>query len=125
MANILLVDDDVLVVKSIKRLLEQNGYSVEIAKSGAEGLEKLRSGCYDLVICDIRMPGVSGIATAKELREGKGFERNSSVPFIFITGYASEEAPIEAIKLKAADYILKPFDVEELLTSVKKHILAS
>ncbi len=115
--SILLVDDDVLVLKTLKKLLETNQYSIEVAKNGNEAYEKFVAQKFDLVICDIRMPGVNGIDFVKKLRE-RDREKNRVTPVIFITGYADERAPIEANKLAAVDYILKPFDIDQLVGSV-------
>jgi FixJ family two-component response regulator len=68
------------------------------------------------------MPGKSGIETVKLLKEEISKSEKKDVPFIFITGYANEEAPIEADKLGAKDYILKPFDLDKLLKSVQSAI---
>lgn len=121
MPQILLIDDDVLVLKSVKRLLEQNGFTVETAKTGAEGVEKATANGFDLIICDVRMPGLDGLATISEIGE-QDRAKNRKTPVIFITGYASEEAPIRAIKLGVSDYILKPFDIDQLLASVKNQL---
>lgn len=115
--TILLVDDDALVLKSLRKLLEANGYSVEVAKSGSEAYEKCMSRTFNLVVCDIRMPGIDGIQFVKKLRE-RDQEDKRLTPVIFITGYASEQTPIEALKLQAVDYILKPFDIDQLMSSI-------
>jgi DNA-binding response OmpR family regulator len=123
MKRILVIDDDVLVLKTLKKLLQSNGYEVETASTGQEGVERQEAARYDLIICDMRMPGLDGIGTIAKIR---GNDRSDqSCPIIFVTGYASEDAPIEAIKLGAKDYILKPFDLDELLDSVKRCISQS
>ena len=116
MKRILLVDDDALVLKSIKRLLERYSYFVISAKCSHEALSILEKEEVDLVISDIRMPDEDGLLLGKKIRE------ISDCPLIYVTGYASEDAPIDAIKLGAKDYLLKPFDLDELLASVKRHI---
>jgi DNA-binding response OmpR family regulator len=124
MPRILVIDDDVLILKSVRRLLEKKGYTIETAKSGEEGLQKLESESYDLVLCDVRMPRLDGIMTISKMKESAKEGKRSECPVVFMTGYASEEAPIDALKLGAKDYILKPFNIDELLESVKKHIHA-
>jgi len=119
--RILIIDDDVLVLKTAKRVLEQNGFLVEIAKSGEAGIEKIKTDQFNLIICDVRMPEMDGIMTLKRIKT-EMCQKAKDIPVIFITGYASEETPIDAIKLGAKDYILKPFDLDELLSSVKKHL---
>ncbi|MCM8775027.1 MAG: response regulator [Candidatus Omnitrophica bacterium] len=117
--QILLIEDDVLVLKSLEKTLKNEGYVVKTAKDGQSGLKLLQEGNFNLVISDIRMPGIDGIQTIEKLRtSGKGEMRQ--VPVILITGYASEEAPIDAFRLKVSDYILKPFNNDELLATVKR-----
>jgi len=122
MKKILVIDDDPLVLKSLQNLLCRSGYEVEAAKSGEDAENKLRGKRADLIICDIRMPGENGVSVIKRLKEASAVTGEREVPFIFITGYASEETPIEALKLGAKDYLLKPFDLDELLKSVEKSI---
>ena len=120
--KILVIDDDPLVLRTLTHLLERNGYSLETAKNGVEGIKKTENDRFDLIICDIRMPEVDGIAAIRKIKENATVGKGSECPVIFVTGYASEEAPIEAIKLSAKDYLLKPFDLDELITSVKSQI---
>lgn len=116
--NILVIDDDPLVLKTIRKLLDKAGYVVETAKTAREGLEKGKNYDFDLIICDVRMPEINGIELITEVREFRKGKNKTEIPVIFITGYASEEAPIQAIKLGAEDYILKPFDIDKLLAAV-------
>lgn len=120
--KILVIDDDKLVLKSIRQLLERANYVVHCASSGDEAEAEVNQDQFNLVICDIRMPRQDGLLVIKRLKEYVGSRGLPEIPFIFITGYASEDAPIEAIKLGALDYLLKPFDLEELLKSVRKNI---
>jgi two-component system response regulator AtoC len=115
--KILIVDDDSLVLKTLQNLLSRQNYEIICAKSGEEAIHYLELGDFSLVLSDIRMPGQDGIELLKKIR-ANGIE----TPFVFITGYASENAPIDAIKLGARDYLLKPFNLDELLESVKKYI---
>lgn len=119
--RILLVDDDVLVLKTIERLLTSNGYDVITARDGEQALSALEKEHVDLILSDIRMPRLDGIDALRKFRQSEEQEIGQK-PVILITAYASEEAPIDAIKLGAKDYILKPFDLDELLESIKKHI---
>ena len=120
--RILLIDDDALVLKSVRKLLENNGYEVVSAKNCQEAIKIAESGNFHLIISDIRMPGENGLATVRKIKDMLKQSTRVEVPSIFMTGYASEEAPIDAIKLGAKDYLLKPFDLDELLTSVKNNI---
>ena len=119
--TILIIDDDALVLKSLRNILKNEGCDLRFAKSTSEAEACLKELVPDLVISDIRMPGEDGISFFKRLKQYTG-EGRAEVPVLFITGYASEEAPIDAIKLGAKDYILKPFDLDELLSSVRKHL---
>ncbi len=118
--EILLIDDDALILKTLNRLLSKQGYNIEVIKDSTEALEKALATDYDLIICDIRMPGLDGIELISQIKEGRNQADKTEIPIIFITGYASEDAPIDAIKLGVKDYILKPFDMDKLLESVKK-----
>ncbi len=120
--QILIIDDDRLVLKSVSKLLEANGYGVFTAVNKEEAYSLLAKHKINLIVCDIRMPGVDGLTLMRDLKN-QSKRPQDVIPVIFVTGYASEEAPIDAIKLEAKDYILKPFDMDELLRSVEKHIV--
>jgi DNA-binding response OmpR family regulator len=120
--KILVIDDDPLVLKTLIKLLTHQGYSVESAKNCREAESHVERAPADLIICDIRMPEHDGIEVISRLKETAKRHGQDDLPFLFITGYASEDAPISAIKLGARDYILKPFDLDELLASVRQHI---
>ena len=114
--NILVIDDDVLVLKTVKKLLDREGYIVETAKSATEAIEKLKDHVFNLIISDVRMPVMDGIEFLERIK------KENKTPVIYITGYASEEAPIRALKLGAKDYVLKPFDIDKLLDSIKNNL---
>jgi CheY-like chemotaxis protein len=116
--KILVVDDDVLVLKTVKKLLEREEYAVDTAKSAKEAIEKLGGQEFNLIVCDVRMPDMDGIEFLEQIKK----ENKAKAPVIYITGYASEEAPIKALRLGAKDYVLKPFDMDKLLDSVKKNL---
>jgi len=120
--NILVIDDDPLVLKTIKKVLERERYSVEIVKNASDATEKIRNKEFDLLICDVRMPETDGIELIKQVKKIKKDENKLDIPTIFITGYASEETPIKAYDLGAKDYILKPFDIDKLIESVKNNL---
>lgn len=120
--RILVIDDDPLVLKSLFNLLTRAGYEVDFVKNGKEAEQEVNRKTFHLIISDIRMPQQDGISTIQNLKR-HCLERNGiETPFLFITGYASEEAPIDAIKLGAKDYLLKPFDMNELLQSIARNI---
>ncbi len=120
--KILLIDDDVLILKTLRKLLEREKYIVESAQTAQEGIEKGGNLDFDLILCDIRIPGTDGIEIIRQIKERRNKENKPEIPVIFITGYASEDAPIGAIKLGAKDYILKPFDLDKLLQSVRDNL---
>jgi len=120
--NILVIDDEPLVTKSLGKLLRVSGYNAFIAASAQEALEKIKETTFDLIISDIRMPGTNGIEAISQIREYLKQDKKAQVPEIFITGYASEENYKQAIQLKMAEYIYKPFDMNELLDIIKRHL---
>ena len=122
--KILVIDDDRLVLKSLANLLKQQGYDVVCASDGPEAESLLRKAPPNLIVCDIRMPRQDGVTVIRNLKRISREETGVEIPFIFITGYASEEAPIDAVKLGAKDYLLKPFDLDEFLKSVGEHVRA-
>jgi len=113
--NILLVDDDSIVLKGIGKGLEKEGYSVTTAESGEEAIELLREANFDLVITDLVMGSVDGIAVLK-----KSKEISPEIPAIILTGYGDMESAIEALRGDADDYLLKPCDFKEMLFRISK-----
>ncbi|MBC8229701.1 sigma-54-dependent Fis family transcriptional regulator [bacterium] len=103
-AKILVVDDEISIRKILFDLLERERYYVELASSAEEALEKIKETTFDLIISDIRMPGMDGFELLKKIRT-----MNVDSAVIFITGYGSVESAVEAIKLGVVDYIEKPF----------------
>ena len=114
--NILLVDDNHLVVKSLHKLLEGEGYIVATAESGQAALDIISHKTFDLIITDIRMPGINGVETVEKIKQLT--KDKKEIPIIFITGYTDSKAFEEAKKLKASDFIYKPFDKDQFLKSV-------
>jgi len=121
-SKILLIDDEELVVKSVNRLLAREGYEVINCKSGEEAIEKVQQVSVDLIVCDIRMPKMTGIDTIKKIRELRKLTKQKAIPEILMTGYADEAANKEAEALKVAEYLYKPFDLRDFLACVKKHL---
>ena len=119
MKKILLIDDEELVLKSITKLLEKEGYEVEACPSGERAMEKARQKNFDLIVCDLRMPKPDGIETLKSIRS-LFREKKCAAPEIVITGYTDERTNQEVEKLRVAEYLLKPFDLREFLAAVRK-----
>ncbi len=113
--RILLIDDDQNLCKVLSHQLKKNGYEVETANSGKEGLRLFGEKDFDIVLSDIQMPELSGIQVLQEIRR-----QNPQVVVIMITAYGSVDNALEACRLGADDYITKPFGQEQLLFIIEK-----
>jgi DNA-binding NtrC family response regulator len=113
--KILVIDDEKRMCDSIKVLLSNIGYEVDTAENGRVGIDKLKTQDFGLVITDLMMPDLDGFAVMKHIKENCP---NTLV--IVITGYASVESAVRAIRSGAYDYILKPFDFEIIKISVER-----
>ena len=113
--KVLVVDDERAAREGCRRILVAEGYEVGVAENGLEGLEKVRAGGCDLVLVDLKMPGMDGMDLLREIR---AFD--PEIFSIVITGYATLGTAVEATKLGAYDYISKPFTPDELLPVVDK-----
>lgn len=120
--SILLIDDDKLILITLKRLLTREGYKVTTALSGQGALRRMEEDGFDLIISDIKMPQMDGVETIKKIREFLSQHGKDQIPEIFITAYAKEDIYQEALSLNAAGYIEKPFDVQTLMQTVKQTI---
>jgi two-component system response regulator PilR (NtrC family) len=107
--KILVVDDEASMRDFLDIMLRKEGYKVELAGTGREALQRLEDGLYDLVISDLSMGDLSGLEILKRSKQVA-----QETPVMMITAYASTESAIEALKLGACDYIIKPFNVDEL-----------
>jgi heterodisulfide reductase subunit A len=112
--KILVVDDELIVRDSLKEWLEDNGFSVEEAASGDEALEKMEKGPFDLLLLDIKMPGMDGVEVLRIVKES-----HPDTTVIMITAYATVDTAVEAMKIGALDYLIKPFDPEKLVPMVE------
>lgn len=124
--RILLVEDDQLVSKAIARLLKAHGYNLEVAYSGEEAVEKVKSlkDAFGLIITDIRMPGIDGIETLKRIRQ---LYRELSFPSaseIIITGYTDGKPEAEAQDLGITDFLYKPFVTADFMLAIEKKLAA-
>ncbi|MBI2267315.1 MAG: response regulator, partial [Armatimonadetes bacterium] len=113
--HILVVDDEEILLRSLERALTDQGYRVTTAGNAREAIEQARSRDFDLVICDIRLPEVDGLQAVREMQPLQPGARH-----MLITGYASQEKPVEAIQLGVDDYLLKPFDLDDFLKRVQR-----
>ena len=114
MARILLIDDDPGVRDSMERTLRAAGYGVQAAANGEQGFEMARGGAYDVILSDMRMPGISGLDILRQLRDSK-----VDSAFIIMTGFGTVDTAVEAMKLGAVDFVQKPFFRDELLMRVR------
>ncbi len=120
--KILVIDDEKLVVESLKKLLKREGYDTNIAKNGTEAMARIEESDFDLIVSDIRMPDINGIEIVKKIREYLKQNGKQPVPEILITGYVSKENLDEAEKLNVADYIYKPFNIKDFLDVIKRNV---
>jgi DNA-binding NtrC family response regulator len=114
MSRILLIDDDAGVRDSMERTLRAAGYGVQSAASGEEGFELARGGGFDVILSDMRMPGISGLDILRQLRDMR-----VDSAFIIMTGFGTVDTAVEAMKLGAIDFVQKPFFRDELLMRVR------
>ena len=112
-SRILLIDDDPNLRETLGEVLRGEGYQVGAAASGEEGLAALKKESYDLVLLDIRLPGLDGEVIMREI-----FNYHTETVMIIISGYGSLESAIMAIRLGVKDYFIKPYQVDELLDAV-------
>ena len=117
LASILVVDDEPIMQEILGDFLREEGYSIDIAGSGEEGVELAQKSSYDCAIVDLMMPGIDGIETMQKLRE-----IDTSLPVIMVTAFASVESAVEAMKRGAFEYITKPFKNDEVLVVLQKAI---
>jgi DNA-binding NtrC family response regulator len=114
MPNILIIDDEKAIRNVLKDILGNEGFSVEEATDGEEGLKKFHSGNFDVVLCDIKMPKLDGIEFLQKV-----METNTEVPVIMISGHGNIETAVDAVKKGAFDYIAKPPDLNRLLITIR------
>jgi two-component system response regulator HydG len=111
----LIADDEEITLKHLSYALGKEGYDITTAKNGVEALKKIEASEYDLLIADIKMPGIDGITLLTEVKE-----KYPEIDVIIITGFGSIESAVNAMAKGAADYVTKPFNLEELSLKVKK-----
>lgn len=112
--KILLVEDEKKIADSLKKGLTEENYSVEVAYDGITGRKLFETHHFDLVILDINLPGMSGFALCKKIRN-----RNPGIPVVMLTALSATDDKIEGFDAGADDYIVKPFDFKELLVRIK------
>jgi nitrogen regulation protein NR(I) len=115
-----LIEDDASTAASLQKVLCSEGYEVAVASRGDAGLEQAQQQSYDVVVTDLRMPGLGGLELVAQLHAAKPKQ-----PIILMTAHGTTETAIEATKLGACDYLLKPFEADELLDMVASAVASS
>jgi DNA-binding NtrC family response regulator len=114
MASILIIDDERSIRKTLGEILTYEGYNIDEAADGEEGLKKFKEKKYDIVLCDIKMPKLDGIEFLEKAKES-----NPDVPILIISGHGNIETAVDAVKKGAYDYIAKPPDLNRLLITLR------
>src|SRR5882757_7900444 len=113
--KILLIEDDPGIVMTLRRVLTEEGYSVQVEKRGDNGLTAAQNDSFDVVITDMKLPGLNGLDLVRELHAAK-----PRLPIILMTAHGTTETAIQATKSGAYDYLLKPFEIQEFIELVEK-----
>lgn len=114
MSNILIIDDEKAIRKTLSEILSYEGYKIDDAENGEDALKRLKEKNYDVVLCDIKMPKMDGIEFLEKAREAR-----PDVPIIMISGHGTIETAVEAVKKGAFDYVSKPPDLNRLLITIR------
>ncbi|GAP67711.1 DNA-binding transcriptional response regulator, NtrC family [Bacteroidales bacterium 6E] len=114
MSRILVIDDERSIRNTLKDILEYEKYVVDVAEDGVKGLEKVKGGEYDIILCDIKMPAMDGIEVLEKLNE-----MGADMPVVMISGHGNIDTAVEAIKKGAYDFIEKPLDLNRLLITIR------
>ena len=114
MPNILIIDDEKAIRKTLSEILSFEGYKIDEAADGEEGLKRFSEKNFDLVLCDIKMPKLDGIEFLEKARE-----INADIPIIMISGHGNIDTAVEAVKKGAFDYVSKPPDLNRLLITLR------
>jgi DNA-binding NtrC family response regulator len=118
--KILVVDDSPQISKALSDLLSAGGYSVRTAPSAERALQILESATFDLIITDLKMTGMTGIDLAKQV-----LQKTPGMPVVILTGFGDMDSVINALRLGVADYLKKPFAIDEVMSVVEREIAKS
>lgn len=113
--KILIIDDEDIMRNCLCDVLTDDGYSVEGAREGQEGIRLFENNPSDIVILDVKMPGISGMEVLKMIKS-----KNSTAQVVMITGYATVQTAVECMKLGAYDYLTKPFDMNQIREVIRQ-----
>lgn len=112
--RVLVVDDEKEFLETIVKRLQKRNLYVDAAESGEKALELIQTGNYDVVLLDVKMPGMDGVDVLREIKNAKPLTE-----VIMLTGHASVESGIEGMKLGAYDYLMKPMELDQLFEKLK------
>lgn len=113
--SVLVVDDELLIRDLLYDFFLEKGYKVSVADSGPGALEKLSKQSFDVLLVDLKMPAMDGIELIKEVRKKK-----IQTPVVIITGFPSLETALEALRQRVYDYVIKPFNINQLFATVRR-----
>jgi len=114
MSRILVIDDERSIRNTLKDILEYEKYEVDVAEDGSQGLDLISKGEYDIVLCDIKMPGMDGIEVLEKIQP-----LSPDMPVVMISGHGNIDTAVESIKKGAYDFIEKPLDLNRLLITIR------
>ena len=116
-ANILLIEDDPGISETLQRVLTEEGYRVAVEQRGDDGLTRVGQDLFHVAITDLKLPGLNGLELVRQLHTAQ-----PRLPIILITAFGTTETAIEAMKFGAYDYVLKPFDIPQMIELVRKAV---
>ena len=116
-SKILLIDDDPGITDTLSRVLKDEGYEVDVEKRGDEGIAHAARDSFNVVVTDLKLPGLNGLELVRQLHAAR-----PRLPIILITAFGTTQTAIEATKFGAYDYLLKPFDIQQLLDLIKRAV---
>ena len=114
MAKILIIDDERAIRRALREILEFEGFEIDEAENGKEGVDKAKSGLYEIIFCAIKMPLMDGMEVLDELIKTK-----VETPLIMISGHGNIDTAVQAIKKGAFDFIEKPLDLNRILVTIR------
>lgn len=118
--NILVIDDDGLITRTLCNLLQREGYFASGTESSSDAIEQTEEADYDLIIADIKMPELNGVETINRIQAISKEHNKPQIPVVFITGYSDDESVQQARQL--GEVIFKPFDTSEFLNRITKYL---
>ena len=123
MAKLLVIDDERGIRNTLREILADEGHEVDVAENGKQGLEMAQAKAYDLIFSDIKMPEMDGMEVLKALKNDENGDQvdllNGEVPIVMITGHGDVETAVQALKMGAYDFLLKPLDLNRILITTK------